>query len=87
MRPAAFGLRHALHAVHAAFKFQPGKHALAANGGNNLFIATDLALGLADNFRFPAENIGIARIHAKQITGEKRRFIAARAGAHFDNHV
>ena len=85
--PTAFGFRHALHAVHAAFKFQTGKYALAANGRDNLLIAADLAFRLADNLRFPAENIGIARIHAKQITGKQRRFITARAGSHFDNYV
>ena len=29
--PAAFGHRHALHAVDAAFELQPGKHAIAGH--------------------------------------------------------
>ncbi len=84
---AAFGFRHALDAMHTAFKFQLGENPLAANGSNNLLIAAHLALGLANHFHFPAFNIGMARIHAEQISGKQRRLVAARASAHFKNHI
>ncbi len=43
-----------------------------------------LAFVGADDLHAPATRFGIAAVHAEEIAGENRRFIAAGSGAHFD---
>ena len=42
---------------------------------------------LAEYFDVPATTLGVAQIHAEQVTGEDRRLVAAGAGAHFEIQV
>ena len=37
--PLRLGLRHALHAMHAGFEFQPREHALAGDVGDDFLVA------------------------------------------------
>ena len=81
------GRRHALHAVHAGFEFQMREHALARDGRDDFLVAADLAFAGRGDFDLPAAPGGIALIHAEQVAGEQRRFVAAGAGADFEDGV
>src|SRR5262249_58176990 len=81
------GVGHALHAVDAGFVFQLGKGAAAADFGDNFLEAAHRPFANTDDFDLPALLGGIALVHAEQITGENRSFVAAGAGANFKNDV
>ena len=85
--PLRFRSRHALHAMTARFKLQTTIHAVAADLGDNLFIATMLAVVSAHDFHAPATRFSVAAVHAEQIPGKQRRFVTAGTGAHFHKRV
>ena len=82
---AGLGGRHALHAVHARFEFEPCEHALPGDGRDDLLVAAEIVLRDTDDLGLPAVQIGIAAIHAEQVGCEQGRLVAAGAGAHFQN--
>ena len=82
-----FGFRHALHAVHARFKFEFGVGAAAADFGDNLLEAAFGPLAHRQHFRLPALFGREALVHAEEIAGEQRGFVAAGAGTNFDDNV
>ena len=85
--PLRFRGGHALHAVNATFKFQMGKSTLAKDIGDDFLIAAMLSIRCGNNFHFPSLRGGIALIHAEQIAGKDRGFIATSSGAHFKDYV
>ena len=54
------------------------------NLGDDFLVAARLALAFGDDLDLPAIERRIALIHAEQVTGEKRRLIAAGPGADFE---
>ena len=82
-----FGLGHSLHAMHAGFEFELRVRALARDARDDFAIAAVLALVGAQYLDTPALPLGVAAVHAKQIAGEDRGFVAARAGAHLEEQV
>ena len=82
-----FGVRHALHAMHAGFEFQLGIDAAAVDIGDDFLVAADRAFALRHDFDLPALLGGIALIHAKQHAREQRGLVAAGAGADFQDDV
>ena len=85
--PLRFGGGHALHAMAAGFKFQARVSALADDACDHLLVAADFALRLRNDFNLPAISFGVARVHAKQISGEERGFIATCAAANLDENI
>jgi hypothetical protein len=85
--PARLRFRHALHAMHAGFEFQLGKHALAGDRRDDFLVAAGLALAGREHLDLPAAGRRVALVHAKQIAGEKRRLRAAGAGADFEDRA
>ena len=83
--PAAFGHRHALDAVDAAFELQPGEHAGAVDRGDRLLVAAELRRARRDQLEPPALRLGIALVHAQQVAGEQSRLVAAGAGADLEH--
>ena len=83
----AFGGRHALHAVHAAFKLQAAERALALDVEHRFLDAAQLRHVVAHGLQLQAVALGVARVHAKQDRAEQRRFVPARALADFHDHV
>ncbi len=55
--------------------------------GDHLFITALLAVAGTDDFYPPAALFSIAGVHAEQITGKNRRFIATGARPHFQKHA
>ena len=49
--------------------------------------AAQLALAIADDFRFPALGFGVTGIHPAEVTGEEGSFGPARARAHFEENI
>ena len=82
-----FGVRHALHAMHAGFEFQFRERAAPADLGDDFLEAADAAGAFGHDFGFPALLGGVALIHAEQDAGEQRGLVAAGAGADFENDV
>ena len=85
--PLRFRLRHTLDTMHAAFIFQARISALARDGKTDLLIAAKLRLVGADHLALPAKPFGIHCVHPVQHAGKKRRLLAARAAADFNNDV
>ena len=50
----AFGRRHALHAMHAGFVFQPGEHAAAVDLGDAFLETAQLGVVVFQDFAAPA---------------------------------
>ena len=84
---AAFRFRHALHAVRARFKFERGIDVFATDAADDFFIAAVFAGIFRKDFQLPAFVLRVFVIHAKEIAGKNRRFIAARTGANFQIDV
>ena len=81
----ALGDGHALDAVHAGFKLEPGEHALASDRGDHLLIPAELGGGRAHELGPPALLVGIALVHAEQVAREQSRLVAAGAGADLED--
>ena len=81
------GLRHALHAVAAGFELEFRVGALADDPGDDLLVAADLRALCEMISTCQRLRSAIARIHAEQVAGEQRRFVAAGAGADFEEDV
>lgn len=82
-----FGGRNALHAVTAGFKLETTVYAVAADLGDNLFVATVFAFVGAHDLHAPATRLGVAAVHAEQIPGKQCRFVTAGPGADFHERV
>ena len=82
-----FGFRHALHAVRAGLELEPRERALAFDARDDFLVAAVLAVARREDLDAPAAALGVARVHAEQIAGEDRGFVAAGAGAHFEEEV
>ena len=87
MRPGAFGVGHALHAMHAGFEFELGEGAAAADLGDDFLVAAHAAFARRDHLDLPALLGGVALVHAEQVAGEQRGLVAAGAGADFEDDV
>ena len=86
-RPCCLGRGHALHAVHAAFILQLREDALAFDDGDDFLQSADARLGGREDFHLPALRFGVAGVHAEDFGGEERGFVAAGAGADFEDDV
>lgn len=80
-----FCLGYALHPVHAGFVFHPSEHTLAGDIGDNFLVAARGAFARGEHRDLPAVPVGEALIHAVEIAGKKRCFVAARPGTHLEN--
>ena len=85
--PLGFGLRYALHAVHAGLIFHAREHTLAGDIGDDFLVAARRAFACRNDVDLPAVTIGETLIHAVEIPGEQGRLVAPRTGAHFQNRA
>ena len=83
--PAAFGGRNALDPVNAALELQPREDAAAIDRGDRFLVAADFGRAGGDQLEPPALHLGVALVHAQQVAGEQRRFVAAGTGADFEH--
>ena len=86
---AALGLclRHALHAVHAAFELHTAVCARPFHGKTHFLHAAQLGDVCADKLSLPALRLGVHAVHTVQAVGKQRRFFAARAAAYFHDDI
>src|SRR6516164_7898708 len=82
-----FGRGNALYAVHATFVLHLGIDALAFDDGDDFLQAADRRLRRRQHFDLPALGFGVAVVHAEHFVGEERGFVAAGAGADFEDNV
>ena len=85
--PLRFRLRHALHPVHSAFKLHAAVCALSLKREHNFLHAALFRVVFVHKLGLVAVPLGVAGIHAQKIRPEQRRFLAARARAHFYYNV
>ncbi len=85
--PLRLGGRHALHAMAARFELQLRERGIAGDAHDHFLVAAQIRRRLAHDLDLPALPLGIARVHAQQIAGEQRAFLAAGAGADFQDQV
>ncbi len=86
---------HALHAVASGFELERAVHTatggarpgLALDAQHHFLVAADFALVGTHDLNLPAHGGGVARVHARQVAREQGGFVAARAGADFDEGV
>ncbi len=78
--PLRFGVRHPLHAVHAALELQTTEHAITRDGRDDLFVTAHFAFGDAFYLDLPSPGLGITLVHAEQIAGEEGGLVAAGSG-------
>src|SRR5690348_9785600 len=81
------GLRHALHAMPAGLELEARVGALPDDARDHLLVAAELGRALRDDLDLPAAALGVAGIHAEEISGEEPRLVAAGAGADLEERV
>ena len=79
--------RHALHAVHAAFKPEARKGVHAADDEIDLPDAAELGLAAVDDLNGEALPLGVHFVHPEKIGGKKGAFLAADAAADLHDDV
>ncbi len=84
---AGLGLRHPLHPVDAALKFQPGVGPVPLDGEADLLDAAQLGLVHRVHLHLPAAGVGVHGVHAEQGVGEQGRLLPAHAGPDLHDHV
>ena len=82
-----FGGRHTLHAMCTGFELQHRISALADDARDDFLVAAHLAQTFGDDLDLPAATLGEAQVHAEDVAREDGSFVAARAGAHFEEYV
>ena len=87
MRPAGLRLRHALDAVHPAFKLQAGVRPLSADEQTRLAHAAELRLVEVGDLGLPPVRVGVHIVHSIKTMRKERRFFPADAGADLQNDV
>ena len=84
---AGLRLRHALDAVHPAFKLQAGVGPLPADEQARLAHAAELRLVEVRDLGLPPVRIGVHVVHPIKRMRKERRFFSADAGADLQNDV
>ncbi len=82
-----FGGGNPLNAMGTGLELEPGVDALALHPRDDLLVAALLAVAGTDHLDLPALVLGVARVHAKQVAGEQRRFVTAGSRAHLEKDV
>ena len=84
---AGLRLRHALDAVHPAFKLQAGVRPLSADEQTCLAHAAELRLVEVGDLGLPPVRVGVHIVHSIKTMRKERRFFPADAGADLQNDV
>lgn len=80
-----FGDGNALDAMDAAFEFELAVSIVARDFENDFFGAAGIVEVFGDWLDFEAVRFGVFLIHAVEFASEEARFVAAGAGADFDD--
>src|SRR5688500_6422302 len=81
------GRAYALHSMDAALVLQTRVDAVARDQGDELLQPARLGLARAQDFEAPAPALGVTRVHAKQVSREQRRLLAAGPTADFQDRI
>ena len=84
---AGLRLRHALDAVHPAFKLQAGVRPLPADEQARLAHAAELRLVEVRDLGLPAVRVGVHGIHSIETMRKERRFFPTDTGAQLQNDI
>src|SRR2546427_2072359 len=82
-----FGCRHSLDAVATGLEFELGVSALPDHPRDDLLVPAGIARRFRYHLHLPALAFRIARVHAKQVAREERRFVPAGPGADLEEDV
>ena len=86
-RPLLLRRRDALHAVHAALVFELAVDFVAADQRDHFLQTAHRGIAGGGDFHLPAARFREARVHAENLVGEQRSFVAAGARANFKHDV
>src|SRR4029453_6893157 len=78
---------HALHPVDAALELQPAPRAAAVDEQDHVLEPADTGRAGVHRLDPPTLALSVLRVHAGEIRGEQRRFVAAGAGANLHEDV
>src|SRR5207249_4059504 len=81
------GDRHALDPVDAALELEPAPRAAALDEEDHVLETAGAGLAGGHHLDLPALALGVLRVHARQVSGEERRLVAARTRADLDEDV
>ena len=73
--------------MHAALPLELRVNAVAFDDGDDFLVSAHTRFRQRHHVHFPAMLLGETRIHAEDFGREERGFIAAGAGADFEDHV
>jgi hypothetical protein len=74
----SLGFGHPLDAMHAPLELEPTVCSLAFDQTDDFFEATQASRARTHNFHTPAVVLGVAGVHAKQISREQTRLVTTR---------
>src|SRR5437868_9670575 len=80
-------LGHPLHAVHAILELQPRVCAVAANLEDHFFEAAPLGHVLREQVDLPPPRLGVAAVHAEEVSGKQARLVPTGPLPNFDDDV
>src|SRR2546428_13346053 len=69
--PGSLGLRHTLDTVDPPLEFEPAVRSLSLDHADDFFEPTQSSRTRTHNFHTPAMVLGVARVHAKQVSREQ----------------
>ena len=70
--------------MYAALELEPRVHLVACHAEHDLLIAAQLGLGFVHDLGLPAALVGVHRVHAVQVSGKQRAFLAACTAANLN---
>ena len=73
--------------MHAALVFQPRINTLAFDDGNDFFQTSNRRLRSGEYFHLPTLGFRVACVHPKHFGGKQSGFVAAGAGANFQDDI
>src|SRR3990172_3649493 len=85
--PRRLGDGHALPAVAAALELQPAPRAAPLDEEDDLLVAAHAGHVGVHDLDLPALALGVLRVHAREVGGEQRGLVAARARPDLDEDV
>ena len=70
--------------MYAALELEPRVHLIACYAEHDFLIAAEFGLGFVHDFGLPAALVGVHRVHAVQVSGKQRAFLAACTAANLN---
>src|SRR5260221_536652 len=81
------GSRDSLDSMNASLVLEAGVHAIPRDERDGLLDAPRRRVAPRQHLHLPSDGLGVARVHAKEVPREQRRFLAAGAGPDLEQRI